>query len=190
MTLLLWATGPRIRFRPLAGPLPRQNRPRRHLRRWRRRSARIRSVVSSSHPSASTRSTTRQAAGSAPGSNATSPRSPSQREVRDAAPRSLPVLQMHATPRVPDRRCAGRRDELLLGGPEKNGLLESEMRQEIHGGEKVTYVFRWNRPGLPGRKGTRCKVLARGKMNSCMVEFEDGFRAIVSRNALRKAVEK
>jgi len=48
------------------------------------------------------------------------------------------------------------------------------------------YVFRWNRPGLPGRKGSVCRVLVRGGMNSCMVQFEDGYRAVVSRNALRK----
>lgn len=49
------------------------------------------------------------------------------------------------------------------------------------------YIFRWNRPGMPGRKGQVCKVLARGKMNSCLVEFTDGFRAVTSRNALKKA---
>jgi len=49
------------------------------------------------------------------------------------------------------------------------------------------YIFRWNRPGLPGRKGTLCRVLARGSMNSALVEFLDGFRAVISRNALRRA---
>lgn len=49
------------------------------------------------------------------------------------------------------------------------------------------YIFRWNRPGMPGRKGQICKVLARGTFNSCAIEFEDGFRAVTSRNALRKA---
>jgi len=39
---------------------------------------------------------------------------------------------------------------------------------------------------LPERKGQRCKVLARGKMNSILVEFEDGFRVITSRYAVRK----
>jgi hypothetical protein len=48
------------------------------------------------------------------------------------------------------------------------------------------YIYRWNRPGLPGRKGQICTVIARGKMNSCSVEFEDGFRAVTSRNALKK----
>jgi hypothetical protein len=45
------------------------------------------------------------------------------------------------------------------------------------------YIYRWNRMG---RKGQRCVVLARGRMNSCWVRFEDGFEAVTSRNALRK----
>lgn len=45
------------------------------------------------------------------------------------------------------------------------------------------YIYFWNRCG---RKGQRCRVTARGKMNSCRVEFEDGFVMITSRNALRK----
>ena len=46
------------------------------------------------------------------------------------------------------------------------------------------YVFYWHRLG---RKGQRCNVTARGKLNSCRVEFEDGFVVITSRNAVRKA---
>jgi hypothetical protein len=42
------------------------------------------------------------------------------------------------------------------------------------------YVWRWTektRPALGDRKGQRCRVLARGKKNSVMVEFEpDGLR--------------
>ena len=45
------------------------------------------------------------------------------------------------------------------------------------------YFYAWNRCG---RKGQACKVTARGKMNSCRVEFEDGFKMITSRNAIRK----
>lgn len=45
------------------------------------------------------------------------------------------------------------------------------------------YVFRWNRLD---RKGQTCRVLARGAMNSCLVEFEDGWRMITSRNAIRR----
>lgn len=32
----------------------------------------------------------------------------------------------------------------------------------------------------------RCRVLARGTMNSVLVEFEDGERVVTSRNAVRK----
>jgi hypothetical protein len=47
-----------------------------------------------------------------------------------------------------------------------------------------SYVYRWNRQG---RKGGICRVLVRGAMNSCLVEFEDGYRMVTSRNALSKA---
>lgn len=50
--------------------------------------------------------------------------------------------------------------------------------------KKFPYVYFWHRMD---RKGQRCAVTARGKMNSCRVEFEDGFKAITSRNAIRKA---
>ena len=45
------------------------------------------------------------------------------------------------------------------------------------------YRYRWNRCG---RKDQRCIVTARGAMNSCRVEFEDGFAMITSRNAVAK----
>ena len=45
------------------------------------------------------------------------------------------------------------------------------------------YVYRWDRQG---RKGQVCKVTARGTMNSCRLEFEDGFVMITSRNALKR----
>lgn len=45
------------------------------------------------------------------------------------------------------------------------------------------YVYYWNRQD---RKGQFCRVTARGKMNSCCAEFEDGYKMITSRNAIRK----
>jgi hypothetical protein len=50
-------------------------------------------------------------------------------------------------------------------------------------------VYRWHwKAKLPERRGELLVVLARGTMNSCLVEFlSDGFRAITSRNALRRA---
>ena len=37
------------------------------------------------------------------------------------------------------------------------------------------------------RKGEPCRVLARGAMNTILVEFEDGYRVTTSRYAVRKA---
>ncbi len=45
------------------------------------------------------------------------------------------------------------------------------------------YEYRWNRLG---RKRAWCRVLARGTMNSALVEFPDGYRIVTSRNAIRK----
>ena len=39
---------------------------------------------------------------------------------------------------------------------------------------------------LPERYGQKCRVLARGAMNSCAVEFPDGYRVITSRWYVRK----
>jgi hypothetical protein len=37
------------------------------------------------------------------------------------------------------------------------------------------------------RKGQRCRIVARGKLNSVLVEFEDGFQVVTSRYAVRRA---
>lgn len=52
------------------------------------------------------------------------------------------------------------------------------------------YIFRWGTVmGMPtGRKGQRCRVLARGKLNSCLLEFEDGSKVISNRNALKRII--
>lgn len=49
-----------------------------------------------------------------------------------------------------------------------------------------TYVWRV-RARLPDRFGQRCRVLARGALNTCHVQFEDGYEVFTSRNYLRKA---
>ena len=54
------------------------------------------------------------------------------------------------------------------------------------------YRYSWGpRFKVPGmavldRKDDRCRIIARGAMNSALVEFEDGARHVISRNALRK----
>jgi len=49
----------------------------------------------------------------------------------------------------------------------------------------MTHFWFWIKK-LPGRKNQLCKVLKRGGMNSILVEFEDGYRVITSRYAVRK----
>ena len=49
----------------------------------------------------------------------------------------------------------------------------------------VEYIYRWgNNPKRLTMKNRICIVLVRGKMNSCLVEFENGQREVISRNAL------
>ena len=53
---------------------------------------------------------------------------------------------------------------------------------------EFAYVWAWGvkYPRTLDRKGQDCRVLVRGRMNSCLIEFRDGFRAVVSRNGLRR----
>ena len=51
--------------------------------------------------------------------------------------------------------------------------------------KEYPYAWYWKKR-LPGHKGQRCQILARGKKNSVLVEFEDGFRVVTSRFAVRK----
>jgi len=49
----------------------------------------------------------------------------------------------------------------------------------------VTHIWFW-RSRLPERKGQLCRILVRGKMNSILVEFEDGYKVVTSRYAVRR----
>jgi len=45
----------------------------------------------------------------------------------------------------------------------------------------MKYIYVWgNNPVRAKLKGKKCKVLARGKMNSALVEFEDGERQVLA----------
>lgn len=52
--------------------------------------------------------------------------------------------------------------------------------------DRVWRVRKW----LPERYGERCRIVARGRMNSCLVEFEDGHRVVTVRWFLRLVKEK
>ncbi len=47
------------------------------------------------------------------------------------------------------------------------------------------YVWRV-KTRLPERYMTPCWVIVRGRMNSCLVEFEDGYKVVTSRNYVMK----
>jgi len=49
------------------------------------------------------------------------------------------------------------------------------------------YRYAWkNNARRAALYGRLCRVLARGSMNSCLIEFENGERVVTSRNALRR----
>jgi len=51
----------------------------------------------------------------------------------------------------------------------------------------TTYPYYWRvYTHLPERINQRCRVIVRGRMNSALVEFEDGYRVVTSRNYYRK----
>lgn len=51
---------------------------------------------------------------------------------------------------------------------------------------RYPYVWWW-RVRLPDRKGHPCRVLVRGRRNSALVEFRDGYLVVTSRFAVRKS---
>jgi len=51
----------------------------------------------------------------------------------------------------------------------------------------VNYIYRWGNNKIRAKlKGKICQVLARGSMNSALVQFNNGEQYVVSRNALRR----
>ena len=52
----------------------------------------------------------------------------------------------------------------------------------------VKYYYAWKNNGKRMTMYRRkCRVIARGRMNSILIEFENGQREIVSRNSIRRA---
>lgn len=56
----------------------------------------------------------------------------------------------------------------------------------------MNYPYVWRvRTRLAERFGHRCRVVVRAtRMNSALVEFEDGYRVVTSRNFFRRAPEE
>lgn len=49
----------------------------------------------------------------------------------------------------------------------------------------MTHYYRV-RKWLPARHGEPCRILARGTMNACLIEFADNTRVVCSRWSVRK----
>jgi hypothetical protein len=55
----------------------------------------------------------------------------------------------------------------------------------------VLYRFCWkNNEKRRSLYGRQCSIVIRGRANSALVEFENGQREVVSRNALRKGISR
>ena len=51
----------------------------------------------------------------------------------------------------------------------------------------MTWSHYWRvRTRFPERFGQRCRVVARGSMNTILIEFEDGYQIATSRNYVRR----
>ncbi len=54
----------------------------------------------------------------------------------------------------------------------------------------VTYLYAWkNNPKRLTLYGRKLRVIVRGPANSALIEFENGQREVISRNAIRKVKE-
>jgi len=51
----------------------------------------------------------------------------------------------------------------------------------------MTHTYHWgNNPKRATMKGRKCRIICAGKMNSIMIEFENGQRERVSRRSVRR----
>lgn len=65
-------------------------------------------------------------------------------------------------------------------------IPERDLQQRQY--HKYPYIFRWkNNPKRKELAGRKCRIVCRGSMNSCLVEFENGQQEVISRNALQRS---
>lgn len=77
---------------------------------------------------------------------------------------------------------------LLRGSVRAPAPRDAHVLPDTRPGQGVAYPYVWRvRTRLGHRFGHRCAVLVRGRMNSCLVEFEDGQRVVTSRFYVRRA---
>jgi len=81
-------------------------------------------------------------------------------------------------------------DELDPAGLEKLGprfKTGKKLKSEQEAGAVYEYYYAWrNNEKRKTLYGWACRVLVRGGMNSCLIEFKNGQREVVSRNAVKR----
>lgn len=77
-------------------------------------------------------------------------------------------------------------------------VVQTDVFDALQHVREYPYVWYWRqKPGYDRgtpprmfdrcRKGERCRVLARGRMNSAAIEFPDGYTVVTSRSGLRRS---
>jgi hypothetical protein len=79
---------------------------------------------------------------------------------------------------------------MKTAGPQASRGFKSHPRRSVKRDRYLlgvsTHVYTWgNNPKRETMKGRRCRVIVHGKKNSCLIEFENGQREIISRYAVR-----
>lgn len=65
--------------------------------------------------------------------------------------------------------------------------VSSPAPEELFSGSGEFFIYNWgNNLKRIEYKGRICKVIARGRMNSVLIEFENGERTVTSNYALKK----
>lgn len=78
--------------------------------------------------------------------------------------------------------CHRRTGSLAFGGFELVEIIHEYKRRAA-----FTHYYAWkNNSRRAELYGRHCRIVARGTMNSIMIEFADGERCVVSRNSVRR----
>lgn len=85
------------------------------------------------------------------------------------------------------------RDYRPVGTLYRCSCLSSGALMPVYPPGPFDHIWFWKYQGPPwrvvDRKGQRCRILVRGSKNSVLVEFEDGFKVVCAKWAVRPAKE-
>lgn len=102
-------------------------------------------------------------------------------------PASVPATGLCVKCHCDTRVALSEEETARVEGERRRWAARSKLQRRRRELAKEFPYFWRVRTHLPERFGKRCAVLCRGSMNSCAVEFEDGYRVVTSRWYVRKA---